>query len=312
MAATRENAESPAPLIAPGRDRAVHRWRRPPEFKPGLTHAARISVTGVDVDCLPSKSSRGDVSWVPAPGEDEVGTFDIILSRLPTSAFDWPGRAMMATKPVFQSSRLPTGEVVWVLWRTENTTPDFWAYRARALEQHSPAAGKQDSLDNPSDSNRVLLGGEFNGAALILDVSAAAAASERLRFKQYLWRPRTATDEFDDLATRQLARDEGSIVFEYTLNEPITDPPPFPVPIIRTPTTAEVPARVEVKPHFGLMFARGSDAVEVDLSSLQGGRSLLLILTWSCDALTLTVGARDIDVGPVTAKSGEDGTAAVA
>lgn len=114
IAATKENVEGPDPLVDPLGDRAVHKWERPAEFAPGLTHACSIAIAGSDVDSPASKSSRGEVIWVPAPAAHEVGIFDVIYSRLPKAPNKWPGKDAMGARPVFDTP-LPSGEILWVL-----------------------------------------------------------------------------------------------------------------------------------------------------------------------------------------------------
>jgi hypothetical protein len=295
FAVTKANVEGPEPLIDPSGDRAVHKWERPREFSPGLTRAMQIALAGVDVDCPPSKSSSGKVTWLEPPGKDEVGIFDVLLSRLPHSSDDWPGRAGMGTAPVFHT-QLATEEVLWVLWRTEPATPEFWVHREQAVRQQLPPPGKRGELDNPTPSSRLIAGGEFGGMAMILDVSLSAVAKERMRYREELWRPDSAVQpgQFSQQMTAQLARSEGTVMFRYTLSQAIPEPPPQPTTILETPPDAEVEASLEVNPQMELVFSRAGRKVKLALAPLRGGAVLQIFLAWGRSELALHAGATDL------------------
>jgi hypothetical protein len=267
----------------------VHKWERPPEFSPGLTRAMQITVAGVDVDSPPSKSSSGKVEWFDRPADDQVGIFDVVFSRLPNSAHDWPGRLGMGTVPVFQT-RLATGERLWVLWRVEAATPEFWIHREQAVRQQLPPAGERRDLDNPTASSRLLAGGEIGGMAMILDVSLSAVAKERLRYRYELWRPASAVQpaQFNGEMTSQLARSEGTIVFRYTLNHAISEPPPQTTTILETPPDVEVEAQLKVNSRMELVFSRACREVNLDLEPLRGGAVLEIYLALGAVRATST------------------------
>ena len=189
FAATKENAASQKSLVGYGRDRAIHKWRRPQEFAPGLTKAMEIWVAGVDVDSPPTpKSSKGNVRWLEAPAKDQFGVFEVMLSRLDYQGDEWPGIDSMATEEVYRA-RLTSGEQLFVTWRVVEARPEFWVNRAKSVSEQLPPPGEDGLLDNPSDMSRITIGGEANGIGIILDVSASAVAKERLRYQGELWTP---------------------------------------------------------------------------------------------------------------------------
>jgi hypothetical protein len=93
----------------------------------------------------------------------------------------------------------------------------------------------------------------------------------------------------------QLIRPEGTIVFRYTLEEPIGRPPPEPVAFLETPPGSGVVARLEVDPRLNLSFLHAPPGesprvARVDLRSLRGTQSLQIYLVWSPDGVCLHVG----------------------
>jgi hypothetical protein len=188
VAVTKENVDGPDPLIDPRLGRLIQRWPRPREFTPGLTHAAQIGTAGVDVDSPPTKSATGKIEWVDPPSHAEVGIFDVMLSRLPVIEGDWPGREGMGTGPIFHAE-LATGEVVWILWRTQRAAEDFWVTREQAVRQSLPPHGSAPQLDSVTPTSRALLGGEFQGRAMLIDVSLTVVERQRIRHAGALWTP---------------------------------------------------------------------------------------------------------------------------
>jgi hypothetical protein len=95
--------------------------------------------------------------------------------------------------------------------------------------------------------------------------------------------------------TTQLAQPEGTIAFRYTLDDPISKPPPEPVALLETPPESPSLARLEVNPRLELSFLHAPQGenpriAKLDLKPLVGVRQLQVYLVWSPEGVRLHVG----------------------
>jgi hypothetical protein len=115
------------------------------------------------------------------------------------------------------------------------------------------------------------------------------------------------TRQFSPEVTKALADPEGTFVFRYTLDAPLTGPPDNAIALLETAPNSGVTARLEVDKQMHLSFLRATDEgariVRVDLRPLIGGRVLQIYLVWGPDALRIHIGARDINTELLTASS---------
>ena len=88
-------------FVSPGEDRAADKWKRPPEFAPGVTMAFYILVPASEVT-VPRRSgneegvqSKKEIVWVP-PAPEGSTTYFTVLFTTPRTTSDthsgWPGR----------------------------------------------------------------------------------------------------------------------------------------------------------------------------------------------------------------------------
>ena len=179
MAFTEKHVTGPSPLIDPNRDRAVLKWRRPPEFTLGLTLALDIHVPEPDV-----LTPRGDLEddleivWVPCPIDWQV-SFALILGA--SVEWDgWPGRRSThtPTRLVYQE-RLGNGETLWVVSKAERLSPERRRTLAEQRATGARAAVEQGiDLDLTDPTLRFLGMGVENGIGFINDLTLTANLME--------------------------------------------------------------------------------------------------------------------------------------
>jgi hypothetical protein len=124
------------PLIPKGRDRAVHKWHRPPELAPGMTRAFEIGIPATEIALLPDAAKHHpDTVWFEPPPKDQAMNFDVFLARPDVDLSEgWPGRDSMGTQLIFDS-RMSNGEHVFVVVHAGPMVPSV----RDAFARHLPA-----------------------------------------------------------------------------------------------------------------------------------------------------------------------------
>lgn len=101
LAFTEQHAQRVNSLVAPGKDRLIHRWSRPPEFAPGCTKAFVIATPWLSlIDYPTAVQTKKQIVWLSAPDDGWETQVFVILVRHGTLVNGWPGSRSMGTSLV--------------------------------------------------------------------------------------------------------------------------------------------------------------------------------------------------------------------
>jgi hypothetical protein len=154
-------------LVAPGQDRVIIAWDRPPEVMPGLTAAFDIIVPWFEVvpQALPVSDSE-HVVFYPAPGEGGQVNVYVFLSSPSLVAEGWPGQRSMGTT-LMGTAGLGSGEKVWLVARTV-MMPAEHRRQLEAFRRNAPATERRSEM--VEDVSVLFTGIDENGAGWLLDM----------------------------------------------------------------------------------------------------------------------------------------------
>jgi hypothetical protein len=110
---------------------------------------------------------------------------------------------------------------------------------------------------------------------------------------------------------RRLGTTEGTLVFRYTLQQPLGESPPQPVEILDI-DAGGVSVRLELTPRLTLRHSRsgegrGTRSAEVDIRPFRGANVFQIYLTWSPMEVGITIGSNQPNTDLLSATSTNSG-----
>ena len=171
--------------VPPGQDRALARWKRPPEFEPGLTRAFEIIIPASEVTKSPylewDKNFRPEyadkeIVWVPPPPEGYATHFTVVFTSAEATTATlpaWPGRTGTGTRLIAVAT-LPNSQTVWLVAFEQEISESNRQHleRNKRLVVEAARQMKEDLSEIP-ELRAFLYGGDDEGTHWYLDISMA-------------------------------------------------------------------------------------------------------------------------------------------
>jgi hypothetical protein len=171
--------------VAPGQDRAMSRWERPPEFVSGVTRAFEIIIPASEVtkppylewdqDFRPEYADK-DIVWLPPPPEGYATHFVVVFTtaEVTTATFPgWPGRDSMGAH-LIAAATLPNSQTVWLIAFDVEISEEARQNLERNKRLMAEAARrmKEDPSEIP-ELRAYLYGHDHDGTHWYMDLSMA-------------------------------------------------------------------------------------------------------------------------------------------
>jgi hypothetical protein len=170
---TEEYAEREDTLLPPGVDRAIHKWKRPPEIFPGITSAFEIIVPPTELAMLrqplPEKEARrylSKVRWVSSPSSKAETCFRVL--------FIAPGNPTRVDNEVIWQHELPNGNTVSLIvyeQPTTNVNKEHLASEKRRILREVGKLDEGSALSTAREPRSYLLLAGEDGTRRLVDIS---------------------------------------------------------------------------------------------------------------------------------------------
>jgi hypothetical protein len=162
-----------SPFLAPGQDRAILKWERPPD-RNGWTRAFAIGVPDSELTKPTTVAKAPEMDWFPRPGPEMTWNFDLFLATADAARGDWPSRREDGATIVHQAW-LASGEVATLIARRGEVSENLKANiveKKREMREAMLAAPPQ-TPHQPADTRAFLLSIlDADGTPFFVDVAA--------------------------------------------------------------------------------------------------------------------------------------------
>ncbi len=176
---TQQHMERANPLIPRERDRAVDKWKRPPEFASGWTRGFTIIVPGSEVrESEVVLDEPHKIVWLDPAPPNHATHFDILIAAPGATGSEGRGYATAegygyATE-IVTVLELASGERMWVVAHTEPMTDEQHAMvnelRQRILETAGDVLRRSANDPEPHDFRAFGSGIQGDGTRFYLDL----------------------------------------------------------------------------------------------------------------------------------------------